>query len=237
MNKIDHRRHYILMMDCETANTLTRADGSLDMTSVFIYDMGWQVTDRHGNIYEEKSYIVKDIFYQETQLMQSAYYAKKIPQYLMEIAEGKRVVATFYEIRKDFLDTLAKYDTKTICAHNARFDYNASNITQRWLTKSKYRYFFPYGVEVWDTMKGAKAVIKDMPTYRKFCEENGYMTKHKTPRPRLTAEILYRFISKDCDFMESHTGLEDVNIERQILAYCFKRKAKLADFVLYGAVS
>lgn len=237
MNKIDHRKHYILIMDTETANTLTRADGSLDMTSVFIYDMGWQVTDRHGNIYEEKSYIVKDIFYQETQLMQSAYYAKKIPQYLMEIAEGKRIVATFYEIRKDFLDTLAKYETKTICAHNARFDYNASNITQRWLTKSKYRYFFPYGVEVWDTMKGAKAVIKDMPTYRKFCEENGYMTKHKTPRPRLTAEILYRFISKDCDFMESHTGLEDVNIERQILAYCFKRKAKLADFVLYGAVN
>jgi hypothetical protein len=237
MDKIDHRKHYILIMDTETANTLTRADGSLDMTSVFIYDMGWQVTDRHGNIYEEKSYIVKDIFYQETQLMQSAYYAKKIPQYLMEIAEGKRIVATFYEIRKDFLDTLIKYDTKTICAHNARFDYNASNTTQRWLTKSKYRYFFPYGVEVWDTMKGAKAVIKDMPTYRKFCEENGYMTKHKTPRPRLTAEILYRFISKDCDFMESHTGLEDVNIERQILAYCFKRKAKLADFVLYGAVS
>lgn len=237
MNKIDHRKHYILIMDTETANTLTKADGSLDMTSVFIYDMGWQVTDRHGNIYEEKSYIVKDIFYQETQLMQSAYYAKKIPQYLMEIAEGKRIVATFYEIRKDFLDTLIKYDTKTICAHNARFDYNASNITQRWLTKSKYRYFFPYGIEVWDTMKGAKAVIKDMPTYRKFCEENGYMTKHKTPRPRLTAEILYRFISKDCDFMESHTGLEDVNIERQILAYCFKRKAKLADFVLYGAVN
>ena len=237
MNKIDHRKHYILMMDCETANTLTRADGSLDMTSVFIYDIGWQVTDRHGNVYEEKSYIVREIFYQEQQLMTSAYYAKKIPQYLMDIAEGKRIVATFYEIRKDFLDTLAKYDTKTVCAHNARFDHNASNITQRWLTKSKYRYFFPYGVEIWDTMKGAKAVIKDMPTYRKFCEENGYMTKHKTPRPRLTAEILYRFISKDCDFVESHTGLEDVDIERQILVYCFKRKARIADFVLYGAVN
>ena len=235
MDKIDHRRHYILMMDTETANTLTKADGKLDMTSVFIYDIGWQVTDRHGNVYEEKSYIVKEIFYQEKQLMKSAYYAKKIPQYLMDIAEGKRIVATFYEIRKDFLDTLAKYDTKTICAHNARFDYNASNITQRWLTKSKYRYFFPYGVEIWDTMRGARAVIKDMPSYRKFCEDNGYMTKHKTPRPRLTAEILYRFITKDTEFVESHTGLEDVDIERQILVYCFKRKAKLEDFVLYGA--
>ena len=31
MNNIDHRRHYIVMMDTETANTLTRADGGLDM--------------------------------------------------------------------------------------------------------------------------------------------------------------------------------------------------------------
>ena len=38
--KIDRRRHYIMMTDTETANTLTRADGSLDMTSVFVYDIG-----------------------------------------------------------------------------------------------------------------------------------------------------------------------------------------------------
>ena len=41
MNNIDHRIHYIMMMDCETANTLTKEDGSLDMTSVFVYDIGW----------------------------------------------------------------------------------------------------------------------------------------------------------------------------------------------------
>ena len=236
MNKIDHRIHYIMIMDTETANTLTREDGSLDMTSAFVYDIGWQVTDKRGIVYEQKSYIVKEIFFDEKQLMQSAYYANKIPQYMQEIAEGKRTVASYYEIRKDFCDTMRRYDTNTICAHNARFDYNATNTTQRWLTKSKYRFFLPYGIEVWDSLKGARAVIKDMPSYRKFCEENGYMTKHKTPRPRLTAEILYRFISKDCNFVESHTGLEDVDIERQILVYCFKRKARLSDFVLYEAV-
>ena len=72
MHKIDHRIHYIMMMDTETANTLTRADGSLDMTSVFVYDIGWQVTDKRGNLYEQKSYIVKEIFFGEKQLMQSA---------------------------------------------------------------------------------------------------------------------------------------------------------------------
>lgn len=221
--KIDRRIHYIMMTDTETANTLVRDDGSLDMTSVFVYDIGWQVTDKRGNVYEEKSYIVKEIFYGESELMKSAYYAKKIPMYLQEIAEGKRIVASYYEIRKDFWETMERYETKTVSAHNARFDYNAINTTQRWLTKSKYRYFFPYEVEMWDTMKMARDVILPMPTYRRFCEENGYMTKHKTPRPRLTAEILYRFISGDMEFVESHTGLEDVDIERQILAYCFRQ--------------
>lgn len=223
MNKIDRRIHYILMMDTETCNTLVAEDGKLDMTNVFIYDFGWQVIDKRGKVYEEKSYIVKDIFERETALMQSAYYAKKIPQYLQEIAEGKRIVATFYEIRKDFLETLARYETNTIAAHNARFDYRASNTTQRWLTKSKYRYFFPYNIEIWDTLKMATDVICKMPTYIAFCEQNGYMTKHKKPRPKATAEVLYRFISGNVAFNEAHTGLEDVDIERQILAYCFRQ--------------
>ena len=227
MNKIDHRIHYIMMMDTETANTLTRADGSLDMTSVFVYDIGWQVTDKRGIVYEQKSYIVKEIFFGEQELMKSAYYAKKIPQYMQEIAEGKRIVASYYDIRKDIYDTLERYNTKTVCAHNARFDYNATNITERWLTKSKYRYFFPYGVEIWDTLKMARDVIVPMPTFQKWCEENNYMTKHKKPRPRCTAEILYRFISGQNDFIESHTGLEDVDIERQIMAYCFAKHKKM----------
>lgn len=222
-NKIDRRIHYIMMMDTETANTLLREDGSLDMSSVLVYDFGWQVIDKRGKVYEEKSYIVNEIFNHEQDLMQSAYYAKKIPIYKKDIAADKRKVATFYEIRKDFIETMSRYETNTVCAHNSRFDYNAVNTTERWLTKSKYRYFFPYGVEIWDTLKMASDVIANTPTYIKFCEENGYMTAHKTPRPRLTAEILYRYITLDKDFNEAHTGLEDVDIERQILAYCFRK--------------
>jgi hypothetical protein len=44
---------------------------------------------------------------------------------------------------------------------------------------------------------------------------------------RFTAEILFRFISKDNTFVESHTGLEDVMIEKEILAYCFKQHKKM----------
>ena len=67
----------------------------------------------------------------------------------------------------------------------------------------------------------AQSVIGKMPTYRAFCEEHGYLTK--TGRLSMTAENLYRFISRDNDFVENHTGLEDVEIEAQIMAYCFRQ--------------
>lgn len=227
-NKIDKRIHYIIMTDTETCNTICQDNGRLDMSSVLVYDIGWQVTDKRGNVYEEKSYIVKEIFFDEAELMKSAYYADKIPQYMEDIANGKRIVATYYDIRKDFLDTMARYDTKTVAAHNVRFDNSSVSITQRWLTKSKYRFFFPYGVELWDTMKMANDVIATTPSYKKFCFDNGYVTKHKTPRAKVTAEILYRFISGNNDFIEEHKGLEDVDIERQIMAYCFRKHKPMA---------
>ena len=219
--KIDRRRTYIMMLDTETCNTRSDDNGNLDMSDVLVYDKGWEVIDKHGNVYEKKSYIAREIFFGMSDVMTSAYYANKIPKYLEEIAKGERVVASFYEIRKDFLDTMKRYETNIVCAHNARFDYNALNTTQRYLTKSKYRYYFPYGTEVWDTLKMARSVVAKTPTYKRFCEENGYMTKNN--QVKLTAEILYRYITRDNEFVESHTGLEDVDIERQILAYCFRK--------------
>lgn len=219
--KIDRRRTYIMMLDTETCNTRNDENGKLDMSDVLVYDKGWEVIDKHGNVYEKKSYIAREIFFGMSDVMTSAYYANKIPKYLEEIAKGERVVASFYEIRKDFLDTMKRYNTDIVCAHNARFDYNALNTTQRYLTKSKYRYYFPYGTKVWDTLKMARSVVAKTPTYKRFCEENGYMTKNN--QVKLTAEILYRYITRDNDFIESHTGLEDVDIERQILAYCFRK--------------
>ena len=138
-----------------------------------------------------------------------------------DLASGKRILANTYEIRKALVDLINKYNCKFVCAHNARFDYNSLNNTQRWTTKSRFRYFLPYGLEWWDTLKMARSVMGKMPTYQRFCAENGYTTK--TGKPRFTAEICYRFITKDTNFKEAHTGLEDVEIETEILRYCHRQ--------------
>ena len=224
--KIDHRKHYGIMIDTETANGIMNGD-KLDLSCSLPYDIGFAVIDSNGNIYETHSYVVSDIFYGMADVMKSAYYADKIPRYLMDISCGKRIVKSAYAIRMILLDKIKEYDCEFVVAHNMRFDLNACNNLQRWTTKSKYRYFFPYGIEFWDTMKMARSVLRDMPTYRKFCEENGYVTKHKTPQPQYTAEVIYRFITRNTDFIEEHTGLEDVLIEIEILKYCKKQHKKM----------
>jgi DNA polymerase III epsilon subunit-like protein len=222
--KIDRRISYKVVLDCESC-PLDRTLEDVLPSNMFSYDIGWAVVDKRGVVYVARSFVVDEIFNKEKELMQSSYYAKKIPMYKKEIAEGKRIVASFYEIRKQLADDMKLYEVKEVYAHNMRFDYGTLNNTQRWLTKSKYRFFFPYGTEICDTLKMSRQVIGQMPTYKRFCEENGYLTKNG--RLRFTAEILYRFISKNNEFSENHTGLEDVLIEKEILAYCFKQHKKM----------
>lgn len=213
-NKIDRRHIYGVMIDTETANGLD---------CPLFYDVGWQIIDSHGRLYASRSYVNRDVFVYERELMQTAYYAQKIPEYIEGIRNGERIMADLWEIRRALYQDVQLYGCKFICAHNARFDYRSLNGTQRYVTKSKYRYFVPYGLEWWDTMKMAESVVCKMPTYVNFCKAHGYVLNDG--RPRKTAEILYQFITGNPDFAEEHKGLEDVDIERQILAYC-KRQHK-----------
>lgn len=202
-------------------------DDKLDLSDSLVYDIGWAITDKRGKIYKVRSFVIREIFCEMKDVMKSAYYAEKIPKYWEDIKAKRRVLANFWTIKKVFMDDFAEYRVKNVFAHNAGFDVRALNNTIRYITKSKYRYFFPYSAEIWDTLKMSRQTIGKQKTYRRFCEKNGYMTNHSVPQVRLTAEILYRYISGEHEFEESHTGLEDVLIETRILAQCFRQHKKM----------
>ena len=203
-----------IMLDTETTNSLD---------DPICYDVGFAVVDKEGAIYETHSFVVAEVFLNE-ELMASAYFIEKVPQYWEDIKNGTRKLAKFNTIRKVLAETMKKYNTNIVIAHNARFDYRSTAKTQRYLTKSKYRYFLPYGTEIWDTLKMAREVLKNDVAYDNFCYNNNYVTKRGCKR--FTAEILYRFFTGDNDFVESHTGLEDVTIEKVIFAECMARGAE-----------
>lgn len=221
---IDKRISYKMVLDCETA-PCDRTVEEVTPINMLAYDIGWVITDKRGNIYAERSFVNADIFLDEQELMRSAYYANKVPEYWEDIKSGKRIITSFYNIHKALMDDIQTYNIKQVFAHNMRFDYGALNNTQRWLTKSKYRYFFPKSVDICDTLKLARQLIAPMPTYKRFCEENGYLTRNN--QVRLTAEILYRFISGEENFEEEHKGLDDCLIEKEILAYCYRKHKKM----------
>ena len=205
----------IIVIDTETTNSI---DDPL------CYDVGFTVIDFFGSVFERHSYVVKDIFFDE-ELMKSAYFKDKIPQYLEDIKEGKRIVKSFYEIKMIFRKVAEKYCVEKVVAHNARFDYRSLNLTQRFLTSSKYRYFFPYSTEIWDSLKMSRETLKTDEAYENFCYENNYLTKRLCRR--YTAEILYKFISNNTNFKESHTALEDVEIEKEIVLFCVQRNPQI----------
>ena len=206
-------KEFFVVLDTETTNSI---DDPL------AYDVGFAVVDAMGNVYAHYSFVVAEVFL-DKELMESAYFKEKIPMYWEDIKAGRRTLAKLSTISRTLARIMKEYDTNIICAHNARFDYRSTNTTQRFLTSSKYRYFFPYGVEIWDTLKMARKAFDDSQ-YDEFCYNNNYITKNG--RKRYTAEILYRFITNNIDFEESHTGLEDVLIEKEILAECLKRGVK-----------
>lgn len=224
MDKIDRRITYKIVLDTETCPIDNTLEG-VDPNNMFTYDIGWTIADKRGNVYKTRSFINRDIFIKEKELMSSSYYANKIPMYWEDIKQGSRVVASWYEIIKTLKEDMAEYEINEVYAYNMRFDYYTTATTQRWLTKSKYRYVFPYGTEICDIMKMAYDVIGKMPTYKKFCEDNNLFTK--TGRLSMKAEDVYRFIKNDTEFIESHTALEDALIETEILAYCYKQKKKM----------
>lgn len=218
--KIDRRISYKIVLDTETC-PVDKTIETVQPWNMWTYDCGWAVVDKRGEVYKTRSFINSEIFIHEKELMKSSYYAKKIPQYWEDIKAGRRILASFYEIRKALIEDIAEFEVKEVFAHNMRFDLGTLNTTQRWLTKSKYRYFFPQELVICDTLKMARDVILKMPSYRRFCERHGLLTANG--KLSASAENLFRFIKKDPTFIESHTALEDVMIEKEILAYCYKQ--------------
>ena len=224
--KISKRKKYLIGIDTETCNGLVDENGKVDLSQSLVYDIGWQVVDKKGKVYRKRSFVVAEIFL-DKELMKEAHYAEKFPKYWVDIKNGKRILTSLYKIRKTFLSDRKQFKCLTVFAHNAYFDYNALNNTIRLITGSKCRWFMPYCVEWWDTLKMARDVFSKSPMYSDYCQKNGYLTKHSTPQNRLTAEILWRYISGDDNFTESHTGLEDVEIETEIMVHCLKTHKKI----------
>lgn len=202
---------YVVVLDTETANSIEQP---------LPYDFGWAVVDtERGEIVRKFSFVCAEIFL-DRELMEQAYFAEKIPHYWDEIQAGQRQLKRFLNIRKEFWNCLKTYNIKQICAYNAGFDRRASHNDARYITASKIRWFFPYGVEFVCIWHMACTSFLNTREFVQFAKANGFVSD--VGNIQTNAEVAYKFMTGNLDFAESHTGLEDVEIETAILMNCLK---------------
>ena len=205
-----------IVLDTETCNTLEQS---------LPYDIGWVVCDRKGVIYAEHSFIVAETFLDMQDVMTSAYYANKIPNYWEDVKSGKREILPMWTIRKIMLDEMKQYNISKVGAYNMAFDKRALNTLMRYTSKSWCRWWFPYGTEMFCIWNMACDVLLARPSYIKFALANNLVSEKGNIKS--SAETAYQYLTKDTDFVESHTGLEDVKIEVEIMKACYRQHKKM----------
>lgn len=205
-----------LVLDTETCNTIEQP---------IPYDIGWAICDKWGNVLIERSFVVAEIFLDMKDVMKSAYYADKIPMYWEDIKQGNRAIKRMWEIRKIMKDDIKNFHVRKICAYNMAFDKRALNNLIRYVSKSFLRWWFPFGVEFVCIWHCACQVLLNRKTYIEFAEKNGLISD--CGNIKTSAECAYKYITDNIDFEESHTGLEDVKIEIEILRECFRQKKRM----------
>lgn len=209
-------KEYFLVIDTETCNTIEQP---------LPYDIGYAICDREGNIFEERSFVVAETFLDLSETMKSAYFAEKIPNYWNDIKNGTRIIKPLWKIRKQVFEDMKKYNVKKVGAYNMGFDKRALNNVMRYASKSWCRWFFPFGTEFFCIWSMACQTLLNTKSYIDFATRNGL--ESEKGNILTSAESCYKFLKNNIDFVESHTGLEDVKIEVEIMARCFKTHKKM----------
>lgn len=211
------RKKTYMILDTETAST-----------AKIPFDIAYTIIDRAGNVVEQKNYLVAELFYSplgQHLLMHDDFSKNKMQDYV-ELLKADAQTLNFAAIREQMRATVEKFNC-TVIAYNAKFDFEClTNFAQSF----GFADFFTPETPVWDLWNIALHIICDSAKYVDFCKGHDYMSDKGNLKS--SAEVVYRFLTQDTDFVEAHTALSDTEIEAAIFKACLKRHAKLeTDFV------
>lgn len=259
--KLDKRRKYYIVLDCETA-TLPHAanfDGEarkrIAIAKPLIYDLGWTIVDRQGRVYARRNFLITEIF-SVPAIFNTAYYASKRPLYLERLRNGEITLTDWNTAAAALLEDMR--EVEAVGAYNSMFDFkkaipftelyikmlyspnfydwertqneiceNIANGSKRDSNRAFDSEIFRFRGEsfpLFDLWGLSCEHLLNNDEYKGMCRDNGWYSAsgkyYKT-----SAEAAYRFVSKELDFDEAHTALDDAEIESVLLRHIMKKKA------------
>jgi len=118
-----------MVLDCETAtlpfaNEVANFDPEkkkkIAIARPLIYDIGWTITNRKGEILDSKQFLIAETFAVPA-VFNTAYYAEKRPLYLDMLSRKETEIKPWNEVAKILLNDLRKVDA--VGAYNSMFDF------------------------------------------------------------------------------------------------------------------
>lgn len=215
IKKIDLKKEkYLLFVDTETIGSLFVKD------SILPFEIGTKVYDiETKKVIREKSYLVRK-FFNNKYVMLSTFSATKYPDYFKKLGTDKRYKnCSVNDIMQDLTKVISRYGIKVMVAHNGNFDKSAiCRLCEDFGIDNPFE-----NLDLLDTMEISK-VITFSKDYTNYCianknilnsvKESCFITN--SGRVRTTAQAIYSYIIDNPHFEESHTGLEDIDIEIKI---------------------
>lgn len=122
------KKKLYLTLDTETATlpfanelaTTAKEKQKIAIAKPLVYDIGWVITDRSGNVISQSNFLVQETFFVPN-VFNTAYYKDKRPIYISLLEQGKIIARKWNDIIAELIKDLEMCDLVT--AYNACFDF------------------------------------------------------------------------------------------------------------------
>ena len=186
-----------------------------------VYDVGYTIANRKGEIVTQYNALVSEIF-TDAEKMTGAFYAKKLfTHYAPMLDAGTIRLQSWADIVAQMQNDAETFGVNVLAAYNLGFDRRVMRQTNNLLGLGP---IMP-AMEMLDIWQFACETKLSQQTYKDIARANGWVSSKGNIRTG--AEYAYRFCSGDFGFIEDHTALSDAIIETDILTACYASKKRV----------
>lgn len=203
----------IIVFDTETTS----------INKPFAYNIGYIIVNAETReTLLRRDYVVEQVW-QNLELFSSSYYAEKRPIYVNRMRARQVIQDKFGYICRQMYRDIKTFEIENGYAYNSTFDIGVFEFCCEW-----YKVQNPLdNIKVHDIWGFVSEFISNTEDYQFFCETNELFTE--SGNYSASAENVYKYITRNLDFVEEHTALADSEIESEILFECIDRGAILTE--------
>ena len=210
-------------------NTFATIDTETVGLEGHVYDIGYCIHDKRGNIALERNWLVEENFTNPKKMMGAFYAGKHFTHYARMLQDGLITLKPWAEIVEQLSADIEAHFVDVIAPYNAGFDFRV--MAQPHADLGYSGKVLDSALEILDIWQFACETKLSQKAYATIARDMGWVSP--AGNIKTGAEFAHRYCSGDHSFIEDHTALSDAQIEVAILAQCYAQKKR----VPYGKIN